>query len=339
MMSLLEAAGLAKAYPAENGLLARSGELIRAVDGVSFQLERGETLGLVGESGCGKSTLGRLLLRLEEPTAGKITLDGRDITRLPENRMRQLRRKIQIIFQDSYSSLNPRQTVGSIISEPLANYRIASKQGIRQKVGELLATVGLDPGLASRYPHEFSGGQRQRINIARALAPQPGIIVCDEPVSSLDVSIQAQILNLLKELKQSLGLSYIFISHDLAAVSYISDRVAVMYMGKFVEVLGYRELEKQARHPYTRALLAAVPPADLRRRVQAAVRGEPPDPLHPPAGCRFHPRCPIAVEKCRIEEPLLQASGAGHPVACHASAELGQGLVRAQLPRIIDQFF
>jgi len=338
-MSLLEATGLAKLYPAGDGLFARSRESIRAVDGVSFQLERGETLGLVGESGCGKSTLGRLVLRLEEPTAGKIALDGHDITSLPENRLRKLRRKMQIIFQDSYSSLNPRQTVGSIIGEPLANYRIASRQGIRQMVGELLATVGLDPGLACGYPHEFSGGQRQRINIARALALRPEIIVCDEPVSSLDVSIQAQILNLLQELKQSLGLSYIFISHDLAAVSYISDRVAVMYMGKLVEILGCRDLEKRARHPYTRALLAAVPRAEPRRRARAAVRGEPPDPLHPPKGCRFHPRCPIAVEKCRVEEPLLQAGGDGHPVACHASDELSSALVRVKLPKIVDRFF
>lgn len=338
-MSLLEVAGLVKDYPTGNGFFARSGEAIRAVDGVTFNLERGETLGLVGESGCGKSTLGRLVLRLEEPTAGKIILDNHDITRLPENQVRKLRRKIQIIFQDSYSSLNPRQTVGSIISEPLENYRIATTQVIRQKVRELLVTVGLDPGLASRYPHEFSGGQRQRINIARALALQPELIVCDEPVSSLDVSIQAQILNLLKDLKHSFGLSYIFISHDLAAVSYISDRVAVMYMGKFVEVLGCRDLEKNARHPYTRALLAAVPRAGPRRTLQVAVRGEPPDPLNPPAGCRFHPRCPIAIEKCKIKEPPLEASKTDHLVACHASVELGSGLVRVQLPKIIDKFF
>ncbi|MCG8401405.1 MAG: ATP-binding cassette domain-containing protein [Firmicutes bacterium] len=314
-MSLLEVTRLAKFYPAGNRLFARSGESIRAVDGVSFTLERGETLGLVGESGCGKSTLGRLVLCLEEPTAGKIILAGQDITRLPDNQMRKLRRKMQIIFQDSYSSLNPRQTVGSIISEPMENYRVASKQGIRLKVEEMLATVGLEPDIASLYPHEFSGGQRQRINIARALALRPEIVVCDEPVSSLDVSIQAQILNLLKELKQSLGLSYIFISHDLAAVSYISDRVAVMYMGKLVEVLSCRDLEKKARHPYTRALLAAVPRAEPRRRAQVAVRGEAPDPLNPPTGCRFHPRCPIAAEKCRTEEPLL--SGTIHLVACH----------------------
>jgi len=327
-MSLLEITGLAKYYPAGYGLFARSGESIRAVDGVSFKLARGETLGLVGESGCGKSTLGRLVLRLEEPTAGQIILDGRDITRLPEGKLRQLRRKMQIVFQDSYSSLNPRQTVASIISEPMENYRVGPQKVIRQKVGELLATVGLNPELASRYPHEFSGGQRQRINIARALALQPEMVVCDEPVSSLDVSIQAQILNLLQELKQKLGLAMIFISHDLAAVSYISDRVAVMYMGKFVEVLGCRDLEEKARHPYTRALLAAVPRADPRRGVRVTVRGEPPDPLNPPAGCRFHPRCPVAVEKCLAEEPLLKATGTGHLVACHASGELGSGLTR-----------
>lgn len=338
-MSLLEVTGLAKYYPAGNGLFTRSRGLVRAVDGVSFNLERGETLGLVGESGCGKSTLGRLVLRLEEPAAGKIFLDGRDITRLKENQVRELRRKMQVVFQDSYSSLNPRQRVESIISEPMKNYRLASKRGIRQKVGKLLVTVGLDPGLASRYPHEFSGGQRQRINIARALALRPEIIVCDEPVSSLDVSIQAQILNLLKDLKQRLGLSYIFISHDLAAVCYISDRVAVMYMGKFVEVLNCRDLEKKARHPYTRALLAAVPRADPRRGVRVTVRGEPPDPLKPPTGCRFHPRCPIAGEKCGTEEPLLQESGAGHWIACHAIEKLDLSVFRVQLPKIIEKFF
>jgi len=253
-MSLLEVTGLVKHYPAGSGIFSREKGKVRAVDGVSFVLARGETLGLVGESGCGKSTLGRLILRLEEPTAGKVIFNNTDLTGLPGKELRELRKKMQVIFQDSYSSLNPRRTVGAIIGEPLANF------------------------------HEFSGGQRQRINIARALALRPELVVCDEPVSSLDVSIQAQILNLLKDLKKRFGLSYIFISHDLATVDFISDRVAVMYLGKIVEVLKSRDLIKKALHPYTRALLAAVPPADPRQRNDRSVviKGEPPDPLTPP---------------------------------------------------------
>lgn len=318
-MNLLEVAGLSKHYYAGGGILAGSREKVRAVDGVSFFLTGGETLGLVGESGCGKSTLGRLILRLEDPTGGKIFFAGEDITGWSGKKLRDLRDKIQIIFQDSYSSLNPLHTVGSIIGEPLDNFRAGTKKEQKKRVQELLAVVGLDPEHAARYAHEFSGGQRQRIGIARALALNPQLIVCDEPVSSLDVSIQAQILNLLKKLKKRFGLSYLFISHDLAAVSYISDRVAVMYLGTIVEVIRSKDLAAKARHPYTRGLLAAVPVADPRQRGvrQVIVQGEPPDPVNPPAGCRFHPRCACAAAKCRHAEPALQDVGKWHQVACH----------------------
>ncbi|MDN5362193.1 MAG: peptide/nickel transport system ATP-binding protein [Moorella sp. (in: firmicutes)] len=317
-MGLLEVRDLVKHYPGKGGILAGRREKVRAVDGVSLSIARGETLGLVGESGCGKSTLGRLAVRLEEPTAGKILLAGEEITGWTGRKLRELRRRFQIIFQDSSSSLNPRRTVGAIIEEPLANFGVAKRER-QERVAELLTLVGLEPGDAWKYPHEFSGGQRQRINIARALALQPELVVCDEPVASLDVSIRAQILNLLWELKKRLGLSYLFISHDLAAVNYLADRVAVMYLGKIVEILPAEGLESQARHPYTRALLRAVPEPDPRQRTgpKPVVRGEPPDPAKPPAGCRFHPRCPEAREVCRQEEPVLQEMVEGHLVRCH----------------------
>lgn len=339
-MSLLEVKNLVKYYPAGTGIFSRGKEKVRAVDRISFSLAKGETLGLVGESGCGKSTLGRLILRLEEPTAGKVFFNNIDITVLPGKELRKLRKKMQIIFQDSYSSLNPRRTVGSIIGEPLANFNVGTKKEQKKRIWELLEIVGLEPEHDSRYPHEFSGGQRQRINIARALALQPELIVCDEPVSSLDVSIQVQILNLLKDLKRQFGLSYIFISHDLAAVSYISDRIAVMYLGKIVEMFKSEDLVKKACHPYTRALLAAIPAADPRRRCgrQTIVKGELPDPLNPPPGCRFHPRCPFAEEKCRIEEPLLDTAGTGHFVACHLVAELGSGSFRWKISSLVRKF-
>jgi peptide/nickel transport system ATP-binding protein/oligopeptide transport system ATP-binding protein len=319
-VSLLEVRELVKHYPGKGGILAGRREKVRAVDGVSLSIARGETLGLVGESGCGKSTLGRLVVRLEEPTAGKILFAGEDITGCTGKRLRELRRRFQIIFQDSSSSLNPRRTVGAIIEEPLANFGVA-KEERRERVRELLTLVGLEPGDASKYPHEFSGGQRQRINIARALALQPELVVCDEPVSSLDVSIRAQILNLLRELKRRFNLSYLFISHDLAAVSYLADRVAVMYLGQIVEVLPAEGLVSQVRHPYTRALLQAVPEPDPRQRTgqKPVVRGEPPDPANPPPGCRFHPRCPEAREVCRQEEPVLKKVGEGRLVRCHLS--------------------
>jgi len=339
-MSLLEVTGLVKHYPAGSGIFSREKGKVRAVDGVSFVLARGETLGLVGESGCGKSTLGRLILRLEEPTAGKVIFNNTDLTGLPGKELRELRKKMQVIFQDSYSSLNPRRTVGAIIGEPLANFKLGTINEQKKAVRELLETVGLDPEHASRYPHEFSGGQRQRINIARALALRPELVVCDEPVSSLDVSIQAQILNLLKDLKRRFGLSYIFISHDLATVDFISDRVAVMYLGKIVEVLKSRDLIKKALHPYTRVLLAAVPPADPRQRNDRSVviKGEPPAPLTPPSGCRFHPRCSFAEEKCRLEEPSLEAAGTDHQVACHLAAELRSESFRWKMHNLVKNF-
>ncbi|MDH7578665.1 MAG: ATP-binding cassette domain-containing protein [Bacillota bacterium] len=320
-MSLLEVRDLIKHYPAGGDFFRTTRERIRAVDGVSLSLSKGETLGLVGESGCGKSTLGKLILRLEEPTAGKIFYNSQEITSLSGENLRELRCKIQIIFQDPYSSLNPRQTVGSIIGEPLANFKVGAKEAQRQRVSELLETVGLNPEHISRYPHEFSGGQLQRINIARALALRPELIVCDEPVSSLDVSIRVQILNLLRELKRRFGLSYIFISHDLAAVSYLADRIAVMYLGKIVEVLPTGDLVSGACHPYTRALLAAVPVADPRQRYnrQVVIQGEPPNPASPPPGCRFHPRCPDARDVCRQDEPVLKEVGEEHLVRCHLS--------------------
>jgi oligopeptide/dipeptide ABC transporter ATP-binding protein len=318
---LLEVRALSKHYGAGGGLFRAGQERIRAVDGVSFFIEKGETLGLVGESGCGKSTLGRLILRLEEPTEGQIFYRGREITSWTGSRLRGLRSKIQIIFQDSQSSLDPRRTVGSIIGEPLANFKAGSKKEQARKARELLETVGLNPEHISRYPHEFSGGQRQRINIARALALQPELIVCDEPVSSLDVSIRAQILNLLEKLKKQFSLSYLFISHDLATVSYLADRVAVMYLGKLVEVLKAEDLAAKARHPYTRALLSAVPVPDPRQKGtrRVVVQGEPPNPTNPPPGCRFHPRCPQVREECRRIEPELKGVGEGHLVACHLS--------------------
>lgn len=319
-MSLLEVRNLVKHYLVKGGILAGRWEKVRAVDGVSLSIARGETLGLVGESGCGKSTLGRLLVRLEEPTAGKIFFTGEDITDCTGKRLRKLRRHFQIIFQDSSSSLNPRRTVGAIIEEPLANFGVTKKER-RERVCELLALVGLESGDASKYPHEFSGGQRQRINIARALALQPELVVCDEPVSNLDVSIRAQILNLLRDLKRKLNLSYLFISHDLAAVNYLADRVAVMYLGKIVEILPAEGLVSRARHPYTRALLQAVPEPNPRQRadLKPVVQGEPPDSANPPLGCRFHPRCPEAQRECRQKEPELKEVGEGHWVRCYLS--------------------
>ncbi|RJX29357.1 MAG: ATP-binding cassette domain-containing protein [Dethiobacter sp.] len=319
-MSLLEVKELVKHYAGKRGIFAGHQEKVRAVDGVSFSLARGETLGLVGESGCGKSTLGRLVVRLEEPTAGKIFFTGEEISGWTGRKLRELRSRFQIIFQDSSSSLNSRRTAGAIIEEPLANFGMRKGER-RERVRELLTLVGLEPEHAAHYPHEFSGGQRQRINIARALTLQPELIVCDEPVSSLDVSIRAQILNLLRELKKRMGLSYLFISHDLAAVNYLVDRVAVMYLGKIVEMLPAEGLVSQARHPYTLALLRAVPEPDPRQRTgqKPVMRGEPPDPVSPPAGCRFHPRCPEARDVCRQNEPVLREVEEGQLVACHLS--------------------
>lgn len=318
-MTLLQTEDLIKYYTAGGGLFNRASMKVHAVDGVTISIERGETLGLVGESGCGKSTLGRLLARLEDPDAGRIFFHGQEITGCNGEGLRLLRSKIQIIFQDSYSSLDPRQTVGGIIGEPLANFGIGSRRERRERVAKLLETVGLEPAQITCYPHEFSGGQRQRINIARALALTPELVICDEPVSSLDVSIRAQILNLLRELKGRFGLAYLFISHDLAAVGYMADRIAVMYLGKIVEVLDADDFGVCSQHPYSRALLAAVPiprpgRSDREREILA---GEPPDAFDPPAGCRFHPRCPRATAICREEEPELKEVEKGHLTACH----------------------
>jgi oligopeptide transport system ATP-binding protein len=294
---------------------------VKAVDGVSFAIARGETLGLVGESGCGKSTTGLAVLRMLEPTAGRIVFEGADITRLDKDRMRPIRRRMQMVYQDPYGSLNPRMTVREIVGEPLQVHGMArDRDAYRGRVEALLAMVGLLPDMAERYPHEFSGGQRQRIGIARALALEPSLVVCDEPVSALDVSIQAQVVNLFMELQERLGLTYVFIAHDLAVVRHISNRIAVMYLGRIVEIAGRDELYRAPLHPYTEALLAAIPVADPEveaRRPRAIVKGEVGSALKPPAGCRFHPRCPKAMERCRTVEPQLSDIGAGRAVACH----------------------
>jgi len=315
---VLEVEGLTKHFPVERGILRRPVAWVRAVDGVDFAIAPGETLCLVGESGCGKSTVARLVLRLTEPSSGAIRLGGTDITALSEAEMAPWRRRVQMVFQDPYASLNPRLRVGQIVGEPLENFERLSAAERADRVGAILARVGLRPEAATRYPFEFSGGQRQRIGIARALALRPDLIVADEPVSALDVSVQAQVLNLLMDLQEEFGLAFLFVSHDLAVVEHIGHRIAVMYLGKIVEIGPKDEVLSAPKHPYTQALIAAAPVPDPRaRRERLVLEGDVPSPLNPPPGCRFHTRCPFALPRCREEEPLLKAVGAGHSAACH----------------------
>ena len=315
---LLEVQDLRKHFATTQGWFGRSGGKVLAVDGLSFGIAAGETLGLVGESGCGKSTTGKLILRLQDPTAGRILWRGQAIESLSQSEMRPVRRELQAVFQDPYASLNPRIRAADIVAEPLRNYEAMSDAVARDRIAHLFERVGLRPDQMSKYPFEFSGGQRQRLGIARALSVQPRLIVCDEPVSALDVSVQAQVINLLMDLQAEFGLSYLFIAHDLAVVEHISHRVAVMYLGKIVELASRRQIFSRPQHPYTEALLDAVPVPDPRVRKQRRVlTGDVPSPMNPPPGCRFHTRCPLAEARCRVEEPPLQQVLPGQWVACH----------------------
>jgi oligopeptide/dipeptide ABC transporter ATP-binding protein len=318
MTPLVEVQHLKQYFPVRRGLFSRTVGHVRAVDDVSFEIAEGETLGLVGETGCGKTTAGRTLLRLLEPTAGRILYEGRDVTNVRGNALRELRQHLQIVFQDPFGSLNPRMTVQGIVEEGLIIHGLGNKSQRLERVRETLEQVGLDPRYLNRYPHEFSGGQRQRIGVARALALRPRFMVLDEPISALDVSIQSQIINLLVELREKFRLTYLFISHDLSVVEYISDRVAVMYLGEIVELAKSMELYRHPLHPYTHALLSSVPTMDpTRKRKRIILEGDVPSPINPPSGCRFHPRCPLAMDVCRTTIPK-ELDFAGHKVRCHA---------------------
>ncbi len=321
MSPLLEVTDLRKHFPLHGGVLGRTTGFVYAVDGVSFDIARGETLSLVGESGCGKSTVGRAILRLVAPTSGEVRLDGERIDNLPTPQLRRLRQRMQVVFQDPFSSLSPRMKVREILAEPIRNFGLARGAALEARLVSLLDKVRLPRDALDRFPHEFSGGQRQRICIARALAPEPDLIVCDEAVSALDVSVKAQIVNLLAELQDELGLTLLFISHDLAIVEHLTHRVAVMYLGKLVEIADRRTLFAAPRHPYTRALLSAVPvPDPTAKRNRMILTGDVPSPIRPPSGCRFHTRCPFVFDRCRVEEPLLRPGADGQLAACHLEA-------------------
>ena len=317
---LVRVVDLKKYFPIGSGLLSRGRRLVKAVDGVSFSIHRGETLGLVGESGCGKSTLGRTVLQLYRPTAGKVYLENIELTSLPADQLLPLRARMQMIFQDPYASLNPRHSIEKIIGEPLVIHKLMRGTALRERVAELMKLVGLDPAYMRRFPHELSGGQRQRVMIARALSLNPDFIVCDEPISALDVSIQAQVVNLLQDLQEELGLSYLFIAHDLSMVKHISHRIAVMYLGRVMELADRKTLFADPLHPYTHALISAVPvpnPKLERRRRRIILAGDPPSPVNPPSGCVFHTRCPLAQDICREQVPEFREVKPGHYVACH----------------------